>query len=168
MRGGVAAILFSVTTLAAALTASAATGPPVHRPTPVTPLSTMSVESSSAASGAQNVQLKVTLRYQMQCGYPGAGPLAVTFPDAMAPPSSFAAKSVLLSGKPVAAKVDGSKVTVTVPIHRGLMCDVIGPGKVVLTFTKAAGLANPASPGTYRFSATHARRGFSTTLTISS
>jgi len=166
MRGGVAAILFSVTTLAAALTASAATGPPVHRPTPVTPLSTMSVESSSAASGAQNVQLKVTLRYQMQCGYPGAGPLAVTFPDAMAPPSSFAAKSVLLSGKPVAARVAGSKVMVTVPIHRGLMCDVIGPGKVVLTFTHAAGLANPASPGTYRFAAAHARRGFSATLKI--
>ena len=166
MRGGVAATLLALTTLVAALTASAATGPPVHRLTPVTPLTEMTVATSSAAPGAQDVELRVTLRYQMQCGYPGAGPLTVTFPDAMAPPSSFAAKSVLLSGKPVAARVAGSKVIVTVPMHRGLMCDVIGPGKVVLTFTHAAGLANPASPGTYRFAAAHARRGFSATLKI--
>jgi len=170
MRGSLAALLAAVTALGAALTASAATGPPVHSPTfPVTPTAFgMTVTASSAAAGAQDVQLTVTLRYAMQCSYPGAGPLVVTFPDAMSLPTAFANGSVRLSGRAVEAKVSDRKVTVTVPVHRGLMCDVMGPGRLVLTFTHAAKLANPASPGTYRFAAAHARRGFSTTLTISS
>jgi hypothetical protein len=133
---------------------------------PVTFAPGMTVVSSSHVAGAANVRLTISLQYEMQCGYAGAGALTVTFPSAVDLPKAFPTGSVVLAGKPTAAKISGHAVTVTVAPHKGMMCDVMGPGRLQLAFAPAAGLANPASPGSYRFKATHARRSFSAALAI--
>ena len=102
----------------------------------------------------------------MRCGYPGAGPLTVTFPPALKLPKRFAAGAIRSAGIPLAAAVDGRKVTVTVPPPMGTLCKVITPGSFVITFTRAAKLVNPAQTGSYRFSATHARHRFTAELAI--
>ncbi len=102
----------------------------------------------------------------MRCGYPGAGPLTVTFPAALKLPKRFAAGAIRSAGIPLAAAVDGRNVTVTVPPPKGTLCTVITPGSFVVTFTRAAKLLNPAQTGFYRFSATHARHRFTAELAI--
>jgi hypothetical protein len=112
------------------------------------------------------MRLRLTLRYEMQCGYPGAGPLAVKFPAALKLPSRFAAGSVRLGGKAIAPKVNGREVTVTIPPPTGTLCGTIGPGRTVLAFTVAAKLVNPARPGSYSFRATHGTHAFAAKLAI--
>jgi hypothetical protein len=126
----------------------------------------MTVTASPRATGAHAVRLTLILRYEMQCSYPGAGPLVVTFPSAVKLPQRFAAGAVNLAKKPVAAHVSGRRVTVTVPRHKGVLCDLIGPGSLTLTFTRAAKLANPARAGAYSFRATHAGQAFAAKLRI--
>ncbi len=129
-------------------------------------MGSMTVTASPRTAGAHGVRLRVTLHYEMQCNYPGAGPLVVTFPAALKLPKQLADGSVLLGESPVAATVDGHQVTVTVPPHKGILCTMVGPGSLKLTFTQAAKLRNPAHKGSYRFTATHSRRDFSATLAI--
>jgi len=156
MRGGVGAIaVVFVALLVAASPAGAGSKPP-----------SMTVTASPHAAGAQGIRLTLTLRYEMQCNYPGAGPLVVTFPAALRLPQQFAAGAVELAGKQVAAKVDGRHVTVAVAPHTGILCDVMGPGSLTLVFTPAARLANPARAGYYRFRATHRKRTFTARLAI--
>ena len=126
----------------------------------------MTVSAAPGLARAHRVRLTITLRYVMQCGYPGAGPLVVTFPAAVRLPRRFAAGAVRLSGKAVAAKLAGRHVTVTVPPHEGVLCGTIGPGAVTLRFTHAASLTNPARAGSYRFTAMHAKHTFSATLVV--
>ena len=126
----------------------------------------MAVTASPRTAGAHGVRLRLTLRYEMQCGYAGAGPLVVTFPSALKLPARFADGSVLLAGKPVTATVSGRRVTMTVPPHRGVLCTMVGPGSLKLTFTQAAELTNPAHNGSYRFTATHGKRAFAARLAI--
>jgi hypothetical protein len=128
--------------------------------------SSMTVAATPHAAHAHGIRLTLTLRYVMQCGYPGAGPLVVTFPRAVKLPPQFPPGAVQLAGKSVAATVKGRHVTVKVPPHKGLMCNVIGLGSLRLAFTRAAGLANPDHPGSYRFTATHGTRGFTAKLAI--
>ena len=126
----------------------------------------MTVTASSHAARAHRVRLTLTLTYEMQCGYPGMGPLVVTFPSALKLPTQFAADSVRLAGKPIAATVEGRQVTVTIPPPAGTLCDTIGIGSVALTFTHGAKLANPARAGSYGFKATHGKRAFAARLVI--
>jgi hypothetical protein len=129
-------------------------------------MGSMTVTASPHTAGAHGVRLRLTLHYEMQCNYPGAGPLVVTFPAALKLPKHFASGSVLLAGNPVAAAVDRREVTVTVPPHKGILCAMVGPGSLKLTFTSAAKLANPTHKGSYRFTATHLGRNFTAALTI--
>ena len=78
----------------------------------------------------------------------------------------FAPGTVKLAGKAVAASIAAHNVTVTVPPPKGVLCSMLGPGSVTLVFTTAAGLRNPARPGSYRFRATHARHTFSARLAV--
>jgi hypothetical protein len=126
----------------------------------------MTVTASSHVAGARRVRLTLTLRYEMQCDYPGGGPLVVTFPKGLRLPRNFAAGTVRLEGNPVAAKVAGAQVTVTVAPHKGILCDVMGRGSLTLAFTRDAKLANPRRAGSYRFRATHGRRSFTAKLAI--
>lgn len=160
MRGGVVAATLVLLSLPAAVpVAHAGSKPPTVAPS-------MTVTASPHVAGAHAVRLTVNLRYEMQCDYPGAGPLVVTFPSALKPPEHFADGVVRLGGKPVAATTRGRRVTVRVPPHRGVLCNLIGPGSVTLTFTRAARLANPRRPGSYRFEAAHAGHAFAARLAI--
>jgi hypothetical protein len=126
----------------------------------------MKVAASPATAGAHRVHLALTFSYEMQCNYPGAGPLVVTFPSAMRLPKRFAAGSVKLAGKTIAAKRKGHHVTVTVPPPDGALCGMVGPGTVKLVFTRRAKLGNPEQPGYYRVRATHTRHTFTARLAI--
>jgi hypothetical protein len=160
MRG----VLLTAAALIVTATASAANGPPVLR---ILPASGMTVAASTNAAGADNVMLALTIRYVMQCGYPGAGPLVITLPAAEVVPSSLPKGSVLVGGVPAAAKISGRSVAVAIPKYKGFICDVMGPGKLQVIFTSRAGLGNPPTPGSYHYTAVHARRTFGAALTIS-
>lgn len=144
--------------------AGSAAGGPIKK---ITPLETaLSVTASPAVAGARHVRLTLTLRYEMQCGYPGAGPLVVTLPAGETMPTTFANGSVLVDGDAVAAKSAGTRVTVAIAPHQGVICDVLGPGALRFVFTPRAGLGNPVRAGSYRVTATHARHSFSAMLRI--
>jgi len=126
----------------------------------------MTVTASPHTANAHRVRLAMTLRYRMQCNYPGAGPLVVTFPKALGVPKQLPAGAVQLAGKPIAAKVDGRQVTVTIKPPTGVLCGIVGPGLLKLVFTRKANLANPSRPGSYRFTATHTPHTFTAKLVI--
>ena len=126
----------------------------------------LDVTASPATAGARNVKLIVAMRYPMQCGYPGAGPLVVTLPASEVVPVAFPSGSILLDGRPTPARVSGPRITLTIPPHDGVMCDVIGPGVLVVTFTPHAGIGNPAEPGRYHVTASHGPRSLSAVLTV--
>lgn len=127
----------------------------------------MTVSATPRTAGAHRVRLAVTLTYEMQCGYPGPGPIVVTFPSSMRLPRHFPTGSVKLNTKTTPATIKGHKVTVTVPPHKGVLCGTIGPGLVKLVFTHAAKVANPARSGSYGFAATHLKHKFTAQLKIS-
>lgn len=159
MRRGLTLIAPLVGALLVAVPLGAASGTPVD-------IQSMRVAASPHTPGAHRVRLAIAFTYSMQCGYPGAGPVVVTFPSAMKLPKRFAAGSVRLNTKAIAAKIKGRKVTMTVPPHRGVLCGTIGPGLLTLTFTHAAKISNPSRAGAYRFAAAHAKHTFSAKLVI--
>jgi hypothetical protein len=154
MRGGVAAVALLALLVAAPHVGA---GPPV---------SSMTAAASPHTAGAHAVRITLTLRYEMQCGYAGAGPLVVTFPRALKLPKRFAAGAVKLAGKRAAPTVRGRHVTVTIPRHKGPLCGLIAPGSVTLTFTRTAKLVNPRRPGSYRLTSTHEGFTFTAALAI--
>jgi hypothetical protein len=160
MRGGVTSAFVLGSILLAAPPAGATSGPPGVGS------QSMTVADSSHAAQAHRVRLTLTFRYRMQCGYPGAGPLVVTFPSALKLPKRFGAHSVKLAGKAVAAQRKGHRVTVSVPPPKGVLCGTVGPGSVTLVFTRKAKLANPPRAGSYRFTATHTTHTFRAKLAI--
>ncbi|HEX4521844.1 MAG TPA: hypothetical protein VH063_19980 [Gaiellaceae bacterium] len=160
MRGGVAVALL----LGALVVVVSPAGAGARWLTVAVPA--MTVSAAPQVASAHAVRLEVTLRYQMQCGYPGKGPLRVTFPSAMSLPQSFASRAVRLNGKRIAARVKGRRVSVSVPPPKGVLCNTIGPGSVTLAFTRAAKLRNPSRPGSYGFRATHAGHSFTAKLPI--
>jgi hypothetical protein len=110
--------------------------------------------ASSHAANAHDVAISVTLGYDMQCGYPGAEPLVITFPRALPP---VARAAVLVDGKPArAVSVHGRTLTVQMRRKPQVLCDVIARGTLKVVVTKAAHLANPATPGSYRITAAKA------------
>jgi len=138
---------------------------PVRKPGPVAPVGA-TVTASTRSAGAKNVTVTLILRYEMQCGSPGAGPVVVTLPAAEQVPASLPRRSVLVAGKPGAVSLAGHRVSVALPKPPQILCDVLGPGTLPIVFTRAAGLGNPAQPGTYTFTAVRAKQRFSARLTI--
>ena len=106
------------------------------------------------------------LRYEMRCGYPGSGPLVVTFPSAWKLPKRFASGAMRAAGKPLPAKVEGRTVTATIPPPTGTLCNVVNLGSLAVTFTRAAKLVNPTQAGSYRLRAAHAGHHFTARLAI--
>lgn len=158
MRGGVAVVTF--------LALLVAVSPAGAGSKALSADASMSVAAAPRTAEAHRVRLTLTMRYEMQCGYPGEGPLVVTFPRAVTLPKRFATGTVRLGKTAIAAKRHGRKVTVTIPPPTGTLCGVLGPGSLVLRFTRAAKLVNPAHAGSYRFKATHAEHDASAKLTI--
>lgn len=158
MRGGVAAAVLFLAGLVPVPSAGAGSVP--------RPIGASIAVAASPHTARAHVRLTLTLRYPMRCGYPGSGPLVVTFPSAMKLPKHFASNAIRSAGEPLAAKVAGRKVTVTIPPPKGTLCNVITSGSFSVTFTRAAKLVNPAQAGSYRFTAAHARRHFTAKLTV--
>ena len=125
------------------------------------------VALSSAHAGARPVVVAVQLRYEMQCGWPGPGTVTVRFPAAMTVPSTIPATSVLVQGKPAPSVVSrGRQETVGLPPRKGILCDVIGPGRLTITFTRAARIGNPRVPGVYALRAVKGKQGFSARFVV--
>lgn len=119
------------------------------------PAAPMTVTLSSLRATAHPVRLTATLRYEMQCGYPGPEPVKLTVP---APPGRLPRSAVLVNGKPATAvATKGRVVTIAMPKRPQILCDAIGPGALRL---RVGGLRNPAAAGTYRVTAVKGAQRF--------
>ncbi|HEX4520926.1 MAG TPA: hypothetical protein VH063_15200 [Gaiellaceae bacterium] len=143
MRIAVAAVVAGLVT-AVASTAQAAF-----------PSQSASVAASTYKPGARSA-LTFQMNYLMQCGNPGAGPLVLKLPTAIAIPASLGPSSVLVNGSPAASlKKHGSTLTVGIPQKTaGITCDVVALGKLTVVIPRAAGLHNPKANGIYSFRVT--------------
>jgi hypothetical protein len=125
------------------------------------------VALSSNLAGARPVALTLALRYEMQCGSPGVGPVTLTLPAKMAVPANIAASAVLVDGKAAPSLTrSGSKILVGLPPQPRIMCDSITLGTLTIVLTKAAGIGNPKSAGTYALEADRVAQTFSAKLRI--
>lgn len=125
----------------------------------------MSVTSSSYAAGARGVRLTVVLRYEIQCGYPGAAPVVLTLPGRI--PAKVRAATVLVDGKPTrSVTVHGHELTIAMPPRPAIMCDSITMGRLTLVLTAGAGVANPAAAGSYSVHASKGSLRFAARLAI--
>ncbi len=135
------------------------------------PATTATLSSTKAA--AKPVALTIKLHYEMQCGQPGPGKAVVTLPAAVTVPSTIDEPAVLVNGKAApAVSVSGHEVSIAMPAKRtGVTCMIIGPGTLTLTLTRAAGLGNPRSAGTYTVhvhrSVLHTTQSFQAAIHIS-
>jgi hypothetical protein len=122
---------------------------------------------SSDRAGARPVVTIVRLRYEMQCAWPGPGPLTIRLPAEMSVPLAIASSAVLIDGKPAKRLgKSGHRVVLALPPRPEILCDVIAPGTLTATFTRAARLGNPVARGTYRLRGTKGSLTFHATLTI--
>jgi hypothetical protein len=122
----------------------------------VIPTPSLAVSLSSHAAGARPVAVAVVMHYEMQCNWPGPGVLTIRFPAAMVLPTHVASAAVLVDKKVVdGVRVAGRTVSVPLPQRPRIMCDLIGPGTVTVSFSRAAKLGNPKAAGSYSLLATH-------------
>lgn len=148
-----AVLLASLVVVVAALAASAGAD--------MGPSGQMTVTLSSHRVSARHVALTATLRYEMQCGYPGEDPVRLTVP---APPGKLDRSQVLVNGKQArSVATAGRIVTIAMPKRPQILCDAIGPGTLVL---RLAGLHNPAAAGTYRVTASKGHQTFGAVVRI--
>lgn len=160
--------------LAVAVTAAALAAPPVQPVEPIGSTTTISPTGealratlSSTKARTRPVALTLALHTELICGQPGPAPIVVKLPAAATVPSAIASRSVLVRTRPAAAVVvHANAVTVTPPRHKGLLCDVVGPGAVTLHFEKSARIGNPRSPGTYSISVVRQRSTYQASIRI--
>jgi hypothetical protein len=111
--------------------------------------------AAPSRAGARPAALTVRLSYQMQCGYPGPGPIVVRLPAGERVPATIVPSSLLVNGRPApGVHVTGRAVSIELPSRPTIMCDVIGPGTATVVFTRAADLGNPARAGSYTVTVT--------------
>jgi len=122
---------------------------------------------SSARVGARPVALTIELDYDMQCGYPGPGPVVIELPATEHVPAALTRSQVLLDGHPaVSVAISGHRVEVGLASQPRIICDEIGPGRLTILFSSAAGLGNPSRPGSYTIAVTRATTALSARFTI--
>jgi hypothetical protein len=125
---------------------------------PVIPAPSITVSLSPPQAGARPVAVTLRLRYEMQCGWPGRGRLAIRFPSGMRLPDGIPVDSVRVNG--TAEPTSGPHATtrelrVALPARPQILCDSIGPGTATVTFTRAARLGLPTTAGSYRVRVAH-------------
>jgi hypothetical protein len=102
------------------------------------------------------VAVTIAMHYEMQCGWPGPGVLTIRFPNAMVLPKQLALTAVLVDKKlATGVGIAGRTVSVPLPERPRIMCDVIGPGTVTVSFSRAARIGNPKAAGSYTLAAAH-------------
>lgn len=129
----------------------------------------LSVAISPHTAATSRVLITLGASYEMQCGWPGPGPLTVRFPAGMVLPTRFAARSAIVNGKPVTPSfADGAHrlVAVALPKRPQIMCDAIGPGRLSITFTRGARIGTPKAAGSYVVRASHGGATLSGRFTI--
>jgi hypothetical protein len=131
-----------------------------------TPSATVALSTHRA--GARPVAVTLRLRYDMQCGWPGIGPLTIRLPTAMTVPlPAIRAATVLVDGKPPTHLAShGHRVELALPPRPQILCDAIAPGTLTITFTRASNLGNPRLPARYELHATKGSLAFQATLII--
>lgn len=132
------------------------------------PAPTLSVTLSTPHAGSRPVVATLRAHYEMQCGWPGPGSLAIRFPAGMLP-ARVPAASVLVNGARATAVNSSSarrQLAVALPPRPQVMCDSIGPGTLTVVFTRASRLGNPKAAGSYVIRATHAAERFIAGLVI--
>ena len=130
--------------------ALAALPPKPQLPVPLPLTGSATAVAAPATAGARPAVLTLKIRYEMQCGWPGAGPLVVSLPKAQHVPHTLAPRTVVVDGKPPAsASLTGHVIVLGLPPRHGITCMLIGPGTLTVVFTRAAGLGNPAAAGSY-------------------
>ena len=107
------------------------------------------------AAGATGVRIALSATVEMQCGWPGPR-VEVVFPAAERMPAQIAPAAVLVDGKrPASVTRSGRTISISIARPGGVMCDVIGPGRLHVVFTQAAHLGNPTRAGHYRLAVRH-------------
>ena len=97
---------------------------------------------------AQPAALTLQATFELQCGR--IGQLTAGLPAALGVRTPIAPGAVLVNGAhPASIRTAGQVVQVTMPPPQGVLCDSIGPARITLRFTKAAGLVNPKHAGSY-------------------
>ncbi|MGD0167273.1 MAG: hypothetical protein ABSC51_08295 [Gaiellaceae bacterium] len=128
-----------------------------------------SVSSSPSRAGARAVVLTLRLHYEMQCGYPGQGPVVIGFPAQMRLPRTLHASSVLVNGKPTSrVEISRNQVSVPLPRRSDILCDVLAPGTLTIVFNRSASLGNPSRAGRYLVTARRGSLRFLARLVITS
>ena len=118
-------------------------------------------------SGARPVALTLVLTYEMQCGYPGPGPLTIDLPSEERVPGALVRSQVLVDGQPArSVSISGHAVTIGLAAPPRIMCMVIGMGRLTILLTRASGLGNPVRAGSYAITATRASSEFSASFAI--
>jgi len=100
---------------------------------------------------AQPAALTLQATFEVQCGH--IGQMTVDLPAAMGVRANIAPGAVLVDGAhPASVRTSGHVVQVTMPPPQGVTCDSIGPARITVRLTKAAGLVNPKRAGSYAVS----------------
>jgi hypothetical protein len=111
---------------------------------------TASVTASTYDRG-KPVALTFDLTYRMPCGAPGKT-MTVLMPAGMKVPARINRRAVLVNGAPAGSvATQGSTVSISLARKQWITCNVLGPGTLSVVLGSKAGLANPGSPGIYRF-----------------
>jgi hypothetical protein len=109
--------------------------------------STLAVNTVPPRHGAHPSALTVQATFELQCGRAGA--VIVGLPTAMGVRSIPATALVVNGVHAASVRTAQHIVHVTMPPPQGMMCNSIGPARVTVKFTTAAGLVNPKHPGSY-------------------
>ena len=132
------------------------------------PAATLDVAQSTHRAGARPIVLVARMHYEMQCSWPGPGALVFRFPATVRLPAKIVPGAVRVNGTAVAAsRPSAGVVSVALPARPKIMCDLIGPGTVTVTFTRAARLGNPQHAGSYVVHAQHAADAAAGRLAVS-
>jgi hypothetical protein len=131
------------------------------------PTNSSTATLSNGAASAKAVTMTISLHTELQCGRLMGGALVVTLPRAVRVPSAIDAASVLVGTRAArSVTIAGHVVTIAMPLPHGVICDSIKPGVAKIVFTRAAGLGNPKSPGTYTVKLRHGSETFAAALKI--
>jgi hypothetical protein len=135
----------------------------------VIPVSSMSVALAPHSAGARPAVLTLRVHYEMQCGWPGRGPLSVRLPAGMTLPARFRVGEVLVNGRAASLATSSSdprSLAVALPARPQILCDAIGPGTLTVTFTRAARIGAPKAAGTYVVRASHGADDFAGRVSV--
>lgn len=147
------AVVLSLLTTAAALAAD--------------PTNASTATLSTSAAGAKPVAITISLHTELQCGRLIGGAVVATFPRQVRLPSVIAAANVLVGTRAArSVAVAGRVVTIAMPLPRGVICASIKPGVAKIVWTRAAGIGNPKSAGTYTVRLRHGSETFAAALKI--